>query len=313
MPSGKIKMRNVIVTGANGFVGVAVVHELLQHGYQVYAVIHNDHRDRLENHPFLHCVSCDMNELTGLAGKLPKQAYEAIYHFAWAGSAGSARGDTMLQMQNAQWTIDLLRAAKSIGCPRVICAGSIVEHETMKAIYGAEKVLGSGNIYGAGKITAHIMGMSMAHQLGIQLVWASITNAYGPGEVSPRLVNTTIQKCLKGISPQFTAGTQNYDFVYIDDAARAFRLIGEKGQAYQEYLIGSSHAKPLKKFLLEMQQEIAPTLPFLFGDVPFSGIDLPLTAFDGSLTEKDTGFIAEISFAEGCRKTADWWKSRLSK
>lgn len=306
-------MKNVIVTGANGFVGAAVVHELLQHEYQVYAVIHNDHRNRLDNHPFLHCISCDMNELPKLAGKLPRQTYEAIYHFAWSGSAGNARGDTVLQMQNAQWTIDLLRAAQSIKCPRVICAGSIVEHETMQAIYGTKKVLGLGNIYGAGKVAAHIMGMSMAHQLGIQLVWASITNAYGPGEVSPRLVNTTIQKCLKGISPQFTAGTQNYDFVYIDDAARAFRLIGEKGRAYQEYLIGSSHAKPLKEFLLEMQRELAPKLPFLFGDVPFSGIDLPLTAFDGSMTTEDTGFVAEISFAEGCRRTAEWWKYRISK
>lgn len=306
-------MKNVIVTGANGFVGAAVVRELLRHGYQVYAVIHNDHRDRLDYHPFLHCISCDMNELPELPDKLPRQAYEAIYHFAWSGSAGSGRGDTVLQMQNAQWTIDLLRAAQSIKCPRVICAGSIVEHETMQAIYGTKKVLGPGNIYGAGKVAAHIMGMSMAHQLGIQLIWASITNAYGPGEVSPRLVNTTIQKCLKGISPQFTAGTQNYDFVYIDDAARAFRLIGEKGQEYQEYLIGSSHAKPLKEFLLEMQREIAPTLPFLFGDVPFSGIDLPLTAFDGSMTTEDTGFVAEISFTEGCRRTAEWWRARISK
>lgn len=306
-------MKNVIVTGANGFVGAAVVHELLQHGYQVYAVIHNDHKDRLDYHPFLHCISCDMNELPELPDKLPRQAYEVIYHFAWSGSAGSGRGDTVLQMQNAQWIIDLFRAAQSIKCPRVVCAGSIVEHETMQAVYGTKKVLGPGNIYGAGKVAAHIMGMSMAHQLGIQLVWASITNAYGPGEVSPRLVNTTIQKCLKGISPQFTAGTQNYDFVYIDDAARAFRLIGEKGRAYQEYLIGSSHAKPLKEFLLEMQREIAPTLPFLFGDVPFSGIDLPLTAFDGSMTTEDTGFVAEISFAEGCRRTAEWWRSRISK
>ena len=43
-----------------------------------------------------------------------------------------------------------------------------------------------------------------------------ITNAYGVGERSPRMVNTTIQKCIRGEAPQFTAGTQNYDFVYID-------------------------------------------------------------------------------------------------
>ena len=42
---------------------------------------------------------------------------------------------------------------------------------------------------------------------------------------------------------------QNYDFVYIDDVARAFRLIGEKGKPFHEYVIGSGNAKPLKNFL----------------------------------------------------------------
>ena len=151
------------------------------------------------------------------------------------------------------------------------------------------------------------MCMSVAAQIGIELVWPEITNAYGPGERSPRLVNTTIQKCLLGETPQFTAGTQNYDFVYIDDVARAFRLIGEKGKPFHEYLIGSSTARPLKEFLLEMQSAIAPELKFQFGDIPFTGIDLPLSKFDCSQTEADTGFQAEVSFAEGCRRTMEWW------
>ena len=99
----------------------------------------------------------------------------------------------------------------------------------------------------------------------------------------------------------------NYDFVYIDDVARAFRLIGENGKPFHEYLIGSSNARPLKEFLLEMQASIAPQLPFRFGDIPFTGIDLPLDRFDCSQTEADTGFRAEISFAEGCRRTMAWW------
>ena len=152
--------------------------------------------------------------------------------------------------------------------------------------------------------------MSVAADIGIELVWPEITNAYGVGERSPRLVNTTIQKCLRGESPQFTAGTQNYDFVYIDDVARAFRLIGENGKPFHEYLIGSSTARPLKEFLLEMQSSIAPNLPFYFGDIPFTGIDLPLSKFDCSKTEQDTGFRAEVTFSEGCKRTMEWWKAQ---
>ena len=186
-----------------------------------------------------------------------------------------------------------------------------MEHETIAAAYTQGSRPGLGYIYGSGKLAAHAMCMSVAASIGIELVWPEITNAYGIGERSPRLVNTSIQKCIRGETPQFTAGTQNYDFVYIDDVARAFRLIGENGKPFHEYLIGSSSARPLRQFLEEMQQAIAPDMAFAFGDVPFTGVDLPLSRFDCTETERDTGFRAQVSFSEGCRRTFDWWKEIL--
>lgn len=306
-------MKKAIVTGANGFVGGATLRELLNHGYEVWAVGHQDHFSNVPEDPNVHKVSCDLAEMKTLPEKIPTGEYDLFYHFAWAGSAGPARADTALQLNNVQWTVDALRAAKELGCRRFVCAGSIVEHETMAAAYTQGNRPGMGYIYGSGKLAAHTMCMSVAANIGIELVWPEITNAYGIGERSPRLVNTTIQKCIRGEVPQFTAGTQNYDFVYIDDVARAFRLIGEKGKPFHEYLIGSSSARPLRQFLEEMQQAIAPELTFAFGDVPFTGVDLPLAAFDCKETERDTGFRAEVSFAEGCKRTCDWWHKVLAK
>lgn len=301
-------MKTAIVTGANGFVGGALVRELLHHDYTVLAVDLAGHRENLPDDDMVSFVPLELAQIEKLAHKVPEQKYDVFFHLAWAGSAGPARADTALQLKNAQWTVDALRTAKELGCKRVLCAGSIMEHETMAAAYTQGNRPGSGYIYGGGKLIAHVMCMSVAAQLGIELVWPEITNAYGPGERSPRLINTTIQKCLRGEAPQFTAGTQNYDFVYIDDVARAFRLIGENGKPFHEYLIGSSSARSLRDFLLEMRAAIAPDLDFQFGSVPFTGVDLPLEAFDCSRTEADTGFRAEVSFAEGCRRTMEWWK-----
>lgn len=304
-------MKKAIVTGANGFVGGATLRELLHHGYEVWAVGHQDHFSNVPEDPSVHKVSCDLAEMKTLPEKIPTGEYDLFYHFAWAGSAGPARADTALQLNNVQWTVDALRAAKELGCRRFVCAGSIVEHETMAAAYTQGNRPGMGYIYGSGKLAAHTMCMSVAANIGIELVWPEITNAYGIGERSPRLVNTTIQKCIRGEVPQFTAGTQNYDFVYIDDVARAFRLIGENGKPFHEYLIGSSTARPLRQFLEEMQRSIAPELSFGFGDVPFTGVDLPLSKFDCSETERDTGFRASVDFAEGCKRTFNWWKEIL--
>lgn len=305
-------MKTAIVSGANGFIGSAVTGDLLRHGYKIFAL---GRENSCANIPEDNCVTfvpCSLSEMRQLPKKLPQGRYDIFYHIAWDGSAGSDRGDTLLQLKNAQWTVDTLYAARELDCKRVVCAGSIMEHEVMVAAYSQGVQPGIGTIYGGGKLVAHVMSMPVAAQLGLELIWAEITNAYGPGENNPRLVNTTIQKCLRGESPQFTSGTQNYDFVYIEDVARAFRMIGENGKPFHEYTIGSSMARPLKEFLLEMQNAIAPELPFQFGNVPFEGVSLPLSEFDCSQTEKDTGFRAEIGFAEGCQRTVEWWKGRLA-
>ncbi|MEY8232650.1 NAD(P)-dependent oxidoreductase [Oscillospiraceae bacterium 50-16] len=305
-------MKTAIVTGANGFVGSAVARELLMIGYRVYAVVRENHCNNLPKDKNIIFISCDLSEVELLPKKLPAlESFDIFYHFAWSGSAGLARADTKLQLQNVQWTVDALRTAKVLGCKRFLCAGSIMEHEIIAAAYTRENRPGLGYIYGSGKLAAHTMCMSIAADIGIDLIWPEITNAYGVGERSPRMINTTIQKCIRKENPQFTAGTQNYDFVYIDDVARAFRLIGENGKPFCEYLIGSSTARPLKEFLLEMKAAIAPGLEFVFGDIPFTGIDLPLTKFDCTQTERDTGFRAEVSFAEGCRRTMEWWKEQI--
>ena len=304
-------MRKVIITGSNGFIGSALVHELLRHDEikQIYALDKEGCDGNLPKDDRVTFIPLDLGDMETLGSKIPQDTYDVFYHFAWVGSAGPARSDTKLQLQNAQWAVDSLRVAKEVGCKRFLCAGSIMEHETIAACYTQGTKPGMGYIYGGGKLIAHVMCKSVAVQIGIELVWPEITNAYGVGERSPRMVNTNIRKVINGESPQFTAGTQNYDFIYIDDVARAFYLIGKYGKSFHDYLIGSSMARPLKQFLLEMKDAIAPNLEFIFGNIPFTGTDLPLEKFDCSETERDTGFRAEISFGEGVKRTMEWMKA----
>lgn len=302
-------MSTAVVTGANGFVGSNLVNELLSAGYDIIAVGRNGNFNRLPDSEKILRISCSLDSIESLPDLVEGREADLFFHFAWEGSAGPSRSDYDLQLKNASWCCNAVRVAKRMGASRFIGAGSIMENEVLAACMGGGNKPGPAYIYGSGKLAAHVMASSVAAEFDIDLLWGKITNAYGVGETSPRLVNSTIRKCIAGEAPQFTAGTQNYDFIYIEDAVKAFRLIAEKGVAFSEYLVGSSTARPLRDFLLEMQESIAPELPFQFGDVPFTGINLPLEMFDCSNLEEDTGFRAEVAFGDGCKKTYEWIKS----
>lgn len=302
-------MKNVIISGADGFVGSYTVKYFLEQGVKVLALDIGSEPHRLEKNSNLTYMQCDVSDTEKLLNNIPHNVYDAFIHFAWVGSAGAERTDYNLQMQNALNTVECIKAAKELGCTRFVGAGSIMEYEVDAAIHEQGSKPGMGYIYGMGKHIAHCMCKAVAADIGIELIWPMITNAYGVGELSPRFVNTTIRKIINNQPLQFTAATQNYDFVYVTDVARAFYLAAENGRPFCEYMIGSGTARPLKEFILEMQGALAPDSKPLFGDIPFTGTNMPLNVFDVSEIEKDCGFKAEVSFAEGTKLTMDWLKT----
>lgn len=302
-------MKKVIITGADGFVGSNTVEYFISQGMEVLALDIGEKPFRLTEGENLKYMQLDVNDTEKMLSVIPKNTYDTFVHFAWAGSAGAERVDYNLQMKNALATVECMRAAKELGCTRFVCAGSIMEKEVSAAIAAQGTQPGMAYIYGIGKMTAHAICKCVAAEIGIELLWPMITNAYGAGEYSPRFINTTIRKIINKEPLQFTSGTQNYDFVYITDVAKAFYLIALKGKPFCEYIIGSSNAKPLKEFIVEMTSALDPDNPPIFGDIPFTGTNLPLSVFDTSDLEKDTGFKATISFAEGTKKTMDWLKT----
>lgn len=302
-------MKNVIITGADGFVGSNTVNKFVSEGVNVLALDILEKPNRLKIGNNLTYLQCDVSDIQSMLEKIPAGIYDTFIHFAWAGSAGPARVDYNLQMKNAIDTVECMKAAKQLGCSRFVCAGSIMEYEVEAAIHAQGSKPGMGYIYGMGKHIAHCMCKSVAVEIGIELVWPMITNAYGVGELSPRFVNTTLRKVINEEPLQFTAATQNYDFVYVTDVANAFYLIAKNGKPFCEYMIGSGNAKPLKEFIIEMQEEVAPDATPLFGDVPFTGTNMPIETFSIEHTTRDTGFEAKVSFAEGTRMTMEWLKT----
>lgn len=302
-------MKKVIVTGANGFVGTALCKELSARDISVTAIIRDETEDikSIRDLPGLSIVYADLSQFKTLHKIIPDRSFDALFHLAWVGSAGPLRANAEVQMNNIKYACDTAKACKELGCRKMIFASSIMEYE-IAATMATDATPGINTLYCSAKVAADYMARTIAGSLGVEYIRAVISNIYGPGEMSPRLINTSLRKMLTGEHCAFSTGEQMYDFIYITDAAKSFVAIAEKGTPNRTYYIGSQEPRPLKEFLMDMRDCVDPKIQIGLGELPFNGVSLSYKEFDIHAIKNDTGFIPEISFLEGISNTIVWLK-----
>lgn len=303
-------MKNVIVTGANGFIGKTLIKALLDKGYFVVALdVKFD--EILEKNSNVQCINVMGKDVISLKNEIPSYNYSCFFHLAWMGTSGPARADYEVQLNNVRLACDYIKLCAEIGCERVVYASSINEMETYEYLQSDNIEPVGGYIYGTGKLAAHLMGETVAKINGVEFIPVIITNIYGIGEKSARMIYTSINKLLKKEHCSFTEGYQTYDFIYISDAINSIIAVAEKGKAFNRYYIGSGEPKPLREFLIEMKNIVDPEAEIGLGDIPFKGIDISYSQFELKKVEEDTGYINEISFSNGIKMTAEWMKGEM--
>ena len=304
-------MDKAFVTGATGFIGKFLVRELVKHQVKVIAVVRKNSKNlfELDRLP-VRIVECDIADYYALPQLITDRDIDSVFHIAWQGVSDADAGDQEIQLQNLQSTLDLIDAVHHMGIHTFIGCGSMHEAEGLVEMAEDKVISNLGYMYKSAKTSAHWMGKAKAGAYGIRFFWPLI-NTYGEEERSARLINTIIRKILHGESPALSAGTQYYDFVHVNDVARALYLIAEKGVDGTNYTIGSGDAKPLREFL-EVVGKVAnglhngETIPLGFGKITSNVISLPKDTFNIEKLKRDTGFEPLISFEDGVERTARW-------
>lgn len=302
-------MDKAIVFGGSGFVGHAVVKKLLEHHVDVCAIVKPGFEDgpekfRLEGLD-IPIIECDLRDSSSLPDKLPWKTADVFYQFAWEGLSGEAMTDYDLQLQNVKWILDSIVIAAKLGCKKFVGAGTISQDE-LSTPEGRMRQSDRHRIFRWAALMCEQMGQSVAWEQGIDFIWPIISNVYGEGELTPRLMTTLIKKLLRGESMPLSSGTQNYDFIYLSDAGEAFYLIGKAGKPNRRYNIASGNVRPLKDYLLQVGDIVAPGTILELGQLPSDVISLHESSFDITALKEDTGFLPEISFDEGIRRTVRW-------
>lgn len=296
-------MKRVIITGASGAIGTALVNELINNGIEVLVLGHkNSSRNhRIPHSPLVEMRYCSLNELKKIRNDTGKK-YDVFYHFAWAGTSGTLRNDTYLQHSNIGYALDAVGAAKRFGCHTFVGAGSQAEYGRVNSKLKPDTPTFPESCYGIAKLCAGQMTKQYSHQIDMAHIWVRILSVYGSNDGEQSMVMSTISKLKAGVVPQFTKGEQIWDYLHSSDAARAFRLIGEKGIDGKTYVLGSGEARPLRTYIEEMCEIIAPDLKVEYGAVPYSEKQVMFLQADISELQRDTGFIPKAVFRDEIRK-----------
>lgn len=295
-------MKRAIITGATGALGTALVRELIENDIEVL-VFCREGSKRNNNIPessLVHKLYCDLEGLSTIQNDTGKE-YDVFYHFAWDGTINPYRNDMFLQNKNVKYALDAVDCAKRFGCKKFVGAGSQAEYGRFEGVLKPDTPCFPENGYGIAKLCAGQMTREHAHQIGLEHVWVRILSLYGPNDGTQSLVMSTINKLMNGEVPQFTKGEQMWDYLYSGDAARAFRLVGERGMDGKIYPLGSGIAKPIKEYIETIKDVVSPGTELKYGDIPYSDKQVMYLQANISELQKDTGWIPKIGFEEGIK------------
>ena len=337
----ELKQRTVkraVITGPTGVVGSALVRECAENGMDLYLLLRRgsernacllkeaatltgaapeeDGADVLfrgeEGRPSIRISYCALHELKDLPSR-GEAAYDIFFHLGWSGTKGADRFDPYIHTANVGYALDAAALAARLGCHTFVGAGSQAECGRTDEKLTPRTLPRPENAYGIGKLAACHMTREYAHALGLRHVWTRILSVYGPNDGEKTLITYLIRSLLGGECPKATKGEQIWDYLYSADAARALRLIGERGRDGGIYLVASGKERRLSDYMAELLSEVAPGGSIDLGAVPYGERQVMHLAADITETTRDTGFVPEISFAEGVRRMAEEMRASIKQ
>ncbi len=253
-----------IITGAAGFAGYSLTKALLNHGYEVYAILRpgSEHNKRFDlNNNRLHLIELDCSDFDKIADAID-EACDVFFHLAWFGGRDDFNG----QNANIDYTLKALESAGRLHCKRFIGTGSQAEYGAVSSTISEEIMPAPLNAYGAAKVAALYLSKRRAEQLGIEWIWGRIFSLYGDYEPSGRMLPDLLTKLSRNDEVSLSSCEQNWDYLHVTDAAEAFIALAERGHAGEIYNIAHGDYKPLKDFVEEARSSLKSTSIINYGN-----------------------------------------------
>ena len=305
-PSNAFAGRPILVTGATGFIGSHLCHQLSSYGATLYGISRNPAPD---NGTPMQWWQGDLADERLVQTALAEAKPEMLFHL---GSRVAGARDIELVLptfqSNLHSTVNLLTAAARVGCRRVILAGSMEEPEN-----DADSVVPCSP-YAAAKWASNGYARMFRELYGLSVVTARIFMVYGPGQKDlNKLIPYVILSLLRGEAPKLTSGHRQIDWIYVDDVVQGLIAIaGAAGFNGDRIDLGSGNLATIQTVVKKLVEIIDPSIIPQFGSLP----ERPLEQIRISKVSESTaniGWAPAISLDDGLARTVSWYHEQLQR
>ena len=340
-----LKGKNILLTGAAGFIGANLAKRLLQDvpGVQVigldnindyYGVRLKEYRlDELAKYPgftFVKGNLADKALIERIFGEYQPQI--VVNLAAQAGVRYSITNPDAYIESNLIGFYNILEACRHHPVEHLVYASSSSVYGSNKKVpYSTDdKVDNPVSLYAATKKSNELMAHAYAKLYNIPCTGLRFFTVYGPAGRPDMAYFGFTNKLRQGETIQiFNYGNCKRDFTYIDDIVEGIvrvmqhapeKVIGADGlpiPPYALYNIGNNQPENLLDFVQILSEELvrAGVLPKNYDFeahkqlVPMQPGDVPVTYADTSALERDFGFKPATPLREGLRRFAEWYKA----
>lgn len=252
---------NVIITGGTGFLGNALVSELVDNGDNVTAIVRPGSKriDKIKKYPNVRIVETSLDEEI----ILPDEKYDVFYHLAWEGE----RDNFDEQYKNVHRSLNCINAAVRFGCRRFICTGSQAEYGETSELITEETPTRPTTSYGSAKVSAYYLTKDIARHYGIEHIWVRVFSVYGDND-NPNTLYSQLLNALRN-NEEFkmtTDGKHMWNFLHETDAAHALRLISSNNVNEGIYNLASKISRPLFEYVDIFKSHIDTQCIVKYGD-----------------------------------------------
>jgi len=219
-----------LLTGITGFIGRNLANELLDHGWEIHAIVREESNlsnlGDIENNCFLHIHDGSIENMISIHKKLK---IDVVFHLASLYLANHKVEEVSeLITSNIQFSTQLLEGMLEGGSKKIINVGSYAQHDDSEEFYPF-------NLYASTKEAFQniLYFYHLAH--GFSCLTLKLYDTYGPGDTRGKLINLITESILEGSDLKLSKGDQLINISHVNDIVKHFLKA-------EEYL--SSLSKP---------------------------------------------------------------------